>query len=108
MGGYTASDAARVATPSAVCRVSHRDRPCPGGLLSALAELLRSGIHRDPPIARRQKALDFGAMEFVDLENDALEEVGGVDLVLDVTGGERSAFNPTERISGQTIIRVRL
>src|SRR5213079_3044278 len=28
--------------------------------------------------ADRQKALDFGAQEFVDLENDALEDVGGV------------------------------
>ena len=36
----------------------------------------------------RQKALDFGAMEFVDLENDALEDVGGVDLVFDVIGGD--------------------
>lgn len=38
--------------------------------------------------ADRQKALDFGAHEFVDLENDALEDVGGVDLVFDVIGGE--------------------
>src|SRR3954463_11964131 len=30
--------------------------------------------------ADRQKALDFGAQEFVDLENDALEDIGGVDL----------------------------
>jgi NADPH:quinone reductase-like Zn-dependent oxidoreductase len=36
----------------------------------------------------RQSALDFGAQEFVDLENDALEDVGGVDLVFDVIGGE--------------------
>src|SRR5437016_7592214 len=35
----------------------------------------------------RQKALDFGAAEFVDLENDALEDIGGVDLVFDVIGG---------------------
>jgi NADPH:quinone reductase-like Zn-dependent oxidoreductase len=44
--------------------------------------------------ADRQKALDFGAHEFVDLDNDALEDVGGVDLVFDVIGGaiqERSA-----------------
>src|SRR3954464_12170529 len=34
--------------------------------------------------ADRQKALDFGAQEFVDLDNDALEDVGGVDLVFDV------------------------
>ncbi|MET7764272.1 zinc-binding dehydrogenase [Streptomyces sp. NPDC005336] len=125
--------------------------------------------------ADRHKALDFGATEFVDLDNDTLEDIGGVDLVFDVIGGDiqkRSArliraggtlvtvvglpearpahgqaidfvvlldraqlgeivqrardgrlrtnignvatlddavtaFNPTERISGQTIIRVR-
>ena len=42
----------------------------------------------------RQKTLDFGAQEFVALENDALEDVGGVDLVFDMIGGdiqERSA-----------------
>ena len=36
----------------------------------------------------RQKAHDFGAMEFVDLDNDALEDAGGVDLVFDVIGGD--------------------
>ena len=34
--------------------------------------------------ADRQKALDFGAQEFVDLDNDALVDVGGIDLVLTV------------------------
>jgi len=38
--------------------------------------------------ADRQKALDFGAHEFVDLENDSLEAVGGVDLVFDLIGGD--------------------
>jgi NADPH:quinone reductase-like Zn-dependent oxidoreductase len=38
--------------------------------------------------ADRQKALDFGAHEFVDLENDSLEDIGGVDLVFDVIGGD--------------------
>jgi NADPH:quinone reductase-like Zn-dependent oxidoreductase len=38
--------------------------------------------------AHRQTALDFGAQEFVDLENDALKDVGGVDLVFDVFGGD--------------------
>ena len=38
--------------------------------------------------ADRQKALDFGAHEFVDLDNDVLEDVGGVDLVFDVIGGD--------------------
>lgn len=36
----------------------------------------------------RQAALDFGAQEFVDLENEVLEDVGEVDLVFDVLGGE--------------------
>ena len=38
--------------------------------------------------AGRQTALDFGAQEFVDLDHDALEDVGGVDLVFDVLGGD--------------------
>nr|WP_296067419.1 NADP-dependent oxidoreductase [uncultured Actinoplanes sp.] len=38
--------------------------------------------------ADRQKALDFGSHEFVDLDNDSLEDVGGVDLVFDVIGGD--------------------
>ena len=38
--------------------------------------------------AHRQAALDFGAHEFVDLDNDVLEDVGHVDLVFDVLGGD--------------------
>lgn len=38
--------------------------------------------------ADRGKALDFGAHEFVDLDNDTLEDIGGVDLVFDVIGGD--------------------
>jgi NADPH:quinone reductase-like Zn-dependent oxidoreductase len=38
--------------------------------------------------AHRQTALDFGAHEFIDLDNDVLEDVGGVDLVFDVLGGD--------------------
>ncbi len=36
----------------------------------------------------RQAALDFGAHAYVDLENDTLEDVGTVDLVFDVLGGD--------------------
>jgi NADPH:quinone reductase-like Zn-dependent oxidoreductase len=38
--------------------------------------------------ADRQKALDFGVQEFIDLEKSALEDVGAVDLVFDVIGGD--------------------
>jgi NADPH:quinone reductase-like Zn-dependent oxidoreductase len=38
--------------------------------------------------ADREKSLELGAHEFVDLENDSLEDVGRVDLAFDVIGGE--------------------
>ncbi len=38
--------------------------------------------------AGRKTALDFGAHAFVDLDNDVLEDVGQVDLVFDVIGGD--------------------
>jgi NADPH:quinone reductase-like Zn-dependent oxidoreductase len=38
--------------------------------------------------ADRQTVLDFGANEFIDLQNEVLEDVGGVDLVFDVIGGD--------------------
>jgi NADPH:quinone reductase-like Zn-dependent oxidoreductase len=38
--------------------------------------------------ADREKALDFGAHEFVDLASDSLADVGDVDLVFDVIGGD--------------------
>lgn len=36
----------------------------------------------------RQAALDFGAQEYIDLENENLGDVGGVDLVFDIFGGD--------------------
>ena len=47
------------------------------------AHVIGTGRARD-----RDKALDYGAHEFVDLENDDLEDVGPVDLVFDVIGGD--------------------
>jgi NADPH:quinone reductase-like Zn-dependent oxidoreductase len=38
--------------------------------------------------ADRQAVLDFGAKAFVDLESDALEGAGPIDLVFDVIGGD--------------------
>src|ERR1700748_3257924 len=37
--------------------------------------------------ADRQAALDFGANEFLNLDDEDLEDIGGVDLVFDVIGG---------------------
>src|SRR5690242_2439600 len=54
----------------------------------------------------RQKTLDFGAAEFVDLENDALEEVGGVDLVFDVIGGDIQRRSAGLIRAGGTLVTV--
>ena len=56
--------------------------------------------------ADRQKALDFGANEFVDLDHDALEDVGGVDLVFDVIGGDIQKRSASLIRAGGTLVTV--
>jgi NADPH:quinone reductase-like Zn-dependent oxidoreductase len=56
--------------------------------------------------ADRGKALDFGAHEFVDLENDALKDVGGVDLVFDVIGGDVQKRSAALIKAGGTLVSV--
>ena len=59
-----------------------------GSMVTQLARSAGAYVIGTGRAADRQKALDFGAQEFVDLDNDALEDVGGVDLVFDVIGGD--------------------
>jgi NADPH:quinone reductase-like Zn-dependent oxidoreductase len=59
-----------------------------GAMVTQLAREVGAYVIGTGRAADRQKALDFGAKEFVDLDNDALEDVGGVDLVFDVIGGD--------------------
>src|SRR4051812_3648342 len=54
----------------------------------------------------REKAIDFGAHEFLDLENDALEEVGEVDLVFDVIGGDVQKRSAALIKAGGTLVSV--
>ena len=59
-----------------------------GSMVTQLARVAGAYVIGTGRAADRQKSLDFGAQEFVDLENDALEDIGGVDLVFDVIGGD--------------------
>jgi NADPH:quinone reductase-like Zn-dependent oxidoreductase len=59
-----------------------------GSMVTQLAREFGAYVVGTGRAADRQKTLDLGAMEFVDLENDALEDVGEVDLVFDVLGGD--------------------
>jgi NADPH:quinone reductase-like Zn-dependent oxidoreductase len=56
--------------------------------------------------ADRQKALDFGSHEFVDLDNDTLEDVGRVDLVFDVIGGDIQKRSASLIRAGGTLVTV--
>ena len=56
--------------------------------------------------ADREKALDFGAHEFFNLENDALEGVGKVDLVFDVIGGDVQKRSASLLRAGGTLVSV--
>jgi NADPH:quinone reductase-like Zn-dependent oxidoreductase len=59
-----------------------------GSMVAQLASELGAYVIGTGRAADRQPALDFGAQEFVDLDAEALEDVGGVDLVFDVIGGD--------------------
>ncbi|MFD7154118.1 NADP-dependent oxidoreductase [Kribbella sp. NPDC059898] len=56
--------------------------------------------------ADRQKALDFGAHEFLDLGNDTLADVGGVDLVFDVIGGDIQKYSAALIRPGGTLVSI--
>jgi NADPH:quinone reductase-like Zn-dependent oxidoreductase len=59
-----------------------------GSMVTQLAREFGAYVIGTGRAADRQAALDFGAHEFVDLDNDDLEDVGVVDLVFDVIGGD--------------------
>ncbi|HWK78215.1 NADP-dependent oxidoreductase [Microbacterium sp.] len=56
--------------------------------------------------ADREKALDYGANEYVDLERDRLEDVGGIDLVFDVIGGDIQRRSAALVKPGGTLVTV--
>ena len=59
-----------------------------GSMVTQLAREAGAYVIGTGRAADRQTVLDFGAKECVDLENEVLEDVGGVDLVFDVIGGD--------------------
>src|SRR6266571_2555413 len=145
--------------------IAHGAAGAVGSMVTQLAREFGAYVIGTGRAADRQKALDFGAQEFVDLDNDVLEDVGGdigkrsagliraggklvtiagptearpadgltVDFVVLSDRAQLSeivqrvrdgrlrtnignvstlddavaAFNPTKRINGKTIIRVR-
>ena len=77
-----------------------------GSMVTQLAREAGAYVIGTGRAADRQKALDFGAQEFVDLENDALEDVGPVDLVFDVFGGDIGTRSAGVIRPGGTLVTV--
>jgi NADPH:quinone reductase-like Zn-dependent oxidoreductase len=67
--------------------IAHGAAGAVGSMVTQLARDFGAYVIGTGRAADRQKALDFGAQEFVDLDNEALEDVAPVDLVFDVIGG---------------------
>jgi NADPH:quinone reductase-like Zn-dependent oxidoreductase len=68
--------------------IAHGAAGAVGSMVTQLAREFGAYVIGTGRAADRQKALDFGANEFVDLDKEALEDVGEVDLVFDLIGGD--------------------
>jgi NADPH:quinone reductase-like Zn-dependent oxidoreductase len=77
-----------------------------GSMVTQLARELGAYVIGTGRAADRQKALDFGAQEFVDLDNDALEDVGQVHLVFDVIGGDIAQRSAGLIRAGGTLVTI--
>jgi NADPH:quinone reductase-like Zn-dependent oxidoreductase len=77
-----------------------------GSMASQLARDAGAYVIGTGRAGARQAALDFGAQEFVDLDNDALEDVGEVDLVFDVLGGDIAKRSAGLIRAGGTLVTV--
>src|SRR5439155_1071764 len=94
-----------MAWPSTWADRSDRDRTpsIPGHELAGVVAALGYGT---TGVSVGQRVLGLGAQEFVDLENDALEDVGGVDLVFDVIGGHIQKRSASLIRAGGTLVTV--
>ncbi len=68
--------------------IAHGAAGAVGSIVTQLAREFGAYVIGTGRAADRDAALDFGANEFIDLDNQALEDIGEVDLVLDVIGGD--------------------
>jgi len=77
-----------------------------GSMVTQLAREAGAYVIGTGRASGRQTALDFGAQEFIDIDKDVLEDVGGVDLVFDVLGGDIAKRSAALVRSGGTLVTV--
>jgi NADPH:quinone reductase-like Zn-dependent oxidoreductase len=86
--------------------IAHGAAGAVGSMVTQLAREFRAHVIGTGRAADRQAALDFGANEFVDLDNDALEDVGEVDLVFDLIGGDIGSRSARLLRAGGTLVSI--
>lgn len=86
--------------------IAHGAAGAVGSTVTQLARLAGAYVIGTGRAADRQKVLDFGANEFVDLDNEVLEDVGGVDLVFDLIGGEIGKRSARLLRAGGTLVSI--
>ena len=86
--------------------IAHGAAGAVGSMVTQLARSAGAYVIATGRAADRQAALDFGANEFVDLEHDALEDVGQVDLVFDLIGGDIAKRSARLVRAGGTLVSI--
>jgi NADPH:quinone reductase-like Zn-dependent oxidoreductase len=77
-----------------------------GSMASQLAREAGAYVIGTGHASARQTARDFGVQEFVDLDNDTPEDVGKVDLVFDVLGGDIAKRSASLLRAGGTLVSI--
>lgn len=77
-----------------------------GSMATQLARQAGAYVVGTGRAAHRQAALDFGAHEYIDLENETLKDAGGVDLVFDIFGGDIGKQSAALVRAGGTLVTI--
>ena len=77
-----------------------------GSMATQLARQAGAYVVGTGRAAHRQAALDFGAHEYLDLENETLKDAGGVDLVFDIFGGDIGKQSAALVRAGGTLVTI--
>ncbi len=86
--------------------IAHGAAGAVGSMVTQLAREAGAHVIGTGRAADRQKALDFGAQEFIDLDSDTLEDVGRVDVVFDVIGGDVGKRSARLVRTGGTLVSI--
>ena len=86
--------------------VAHGAAGAVGSIVAQLAREFGAHVIGTGRAADRQKALDFGAHEFVDLDQEELEGIGDVDLVVDLIGGDIGKRSARLVRAGGTLVSI--